>query len=78
MALDTDVQEFSSPLRKLAPFFQSSRDKWKRKCLVAKQHLKRLKTQVRAVERSRHHWKQAVREQRRRIAELESQLKKSR
>jgi len=77
MALDTDVREYSSPLRKLTRFFRKSRDGWKQKSFNAKRTNKLLKNQVRAVERSRDQWKQQVDEQRRRIAELEAELQKT-
>ncbi len=35
------LDEFRSPVRVLASFFQKSRDKWKQKCLDAKTELKR-------------------------------------
>lgn len=78
MALDMDVQEYSSPLRKLMRFFRASRDRWKQKCLKAKQANKLLKNQVRAVEHSRDEWKQRVADQRRRLAELEAEASKNR
>lgn len=72
----TDVEAYSSPLKKLVRFFRKSRDGWKRKCLEAKYALKLLKNRVRAVERSRAQWKQQCQQQQRRIAELEAQLQK--
>ena len=77
MVVDTDVEVYSSPLKKLVRFFRQSRDGWKRKCLDAKHALKLLKNQVRAVERSREQWKQQCHQQRRRIAELEAELQKT-
>jgi len=77
MALDTDVQEYTSPLRKLTRFFRKSRDKWKRKCLDAKQNLKLVKNRVRAVERSRDRWSERACERQRRIDELEAELQKT-
>lgn len=73
-----DVQEFSSPVRKLTRFFHSSRNGWKRKCQEAKQANKRLKNQVRAVELSRERWKQQVADLQLRIAELEAESNKNR
>jgi len=72
-----DVAVYSSPLKKLTRFFRKSRDGWKRKCLGAKQALKLLQNQVRAVQRSREEWKQRCQEQRSRIAELEAELQKT-
>lgn len=51
------MDEFRSPVPKLLRFFQSSRDKWKRKCHEAKHQCKLLRNQVRAVEKSRAQWR---------------------
>jgi hypothetical protein len=75
-ALETEVREYSSPLRKLTRFFCKSRNRWKQKCLDAKHGNKLLRNQVRAVERSREQWKRKVEEQERRIEELEAELQK--
>lgn len=77
MALEMDVEEYSSPMRKLTRFFRSSRDRWKAKCLDRKRTNKLLKNHVRAVERSREHWKQLVDQQQHRLAELEAELQKT-
>lgn len=77
MALEMDVQEYSSPLRKLTRFFRNSRNRWKAKCQDTKRANKLLRNQVRAVERSREHWKQLVDQQKRRLAELEAELQKT-
>jgi len=77
MALEMDVQEYSSPVRKLARFFRNSRNRWKAKCQDTKRAYKLLMNQVRAVKRSREHWKQLVDQQKRRIAELEADLQKT-
>lgn len=65
---------FTTPLRKLTRFFQSSRDGWKAKCLHAKKECKLLANQVRAVEKSRQHWKEVARQCQREIRELQKQL----
>ena len=78
MALDMDVQEYSSSPRKLVRCFRASRDGWKRKCQQAKQANKLLKNQVRAVEHSREQWKQQVADLQLRIAELEAESSKNR
>lgn len=77
MAVDTEVEAYSSPLKKLVRFFQRSRDGWKRKYLDTKHAVKLAGNQVRAVERSRELWKQRCREGQRRIAELEAELQKT-
>ena len=53
---------YLSPSRKLLPFFERSRDGWKRKCLNAKTRVKRLKNRVRQLEASREFWKQRARQ----------------
>jgi hypothetical protein len=75
-SLETD-REFVSPVRKLSRLFLKGRNRWKAKCRDAKYSLKLAKNQIRAVERSRDHWKQQAAERQRRIAELEAELQKS-
>ncbi len=53
---------YRSPVRKLARFFEQSRDQWKAKCRAAKASLKRLKSRVRFLEESRARWKQRAQE----------------
>lgn len=43
----TVVADYKSPVRKLIPFFKSSRDKWKEKCQVAKYQTKLLRNRIR-------------------------------
>jgi len=45
---------------KLVRFFELSRDKWKAKHHKVKQELKLMGNQVRAVEKSRAHWKEVA------------------
>ena len=56
------AESFRSPLSKLLRFFQSSRNKWKEKCLQAKGERKRLKQRVGKLEASRDHWKEKCRQ----------------
>jgi hypothetical protein len=51
---------YKSPVSKLLTFFPQSRDRWKAKCQEAKRVNKKLANQVRAVEKSREHWRQAA------------------
>ncbi len=64
----TKDKVYKSPVRKLARFFEKSRDQWKGKCREAKATIKRLKNRVRFLEESRERWK-------RRVQELEAQVK---
>jgi hypothetical protein len=68
---ENEAREFRSPQRKLVRFFERSRDKWKRKCMAAKQRCKLLANQVRAVERSRAQWRDQAEAARQRVQELE-------
>ena len=69
-----ETKTFTTPLRKLARFFEKSRDGWKEKYQQAKRQCKQLSNQTRAVERSREHWKELVRQQEQEIRELRQQM----
>ena len=71
---ENETRVFRSPQRKLVRFFQRSRDKWKQKCLEAKQRIKLLANQVRAVEKSREQWRAQAEAANQRLQELEQQL----
>lgn len=75
--METDVREYTSPVRKLIGCFRISRNKWKQKSQEARRQNKLLKNQTRAVEQSRDHWKELARERSNRIAELELELEKT-
>lgn len=62
-------KEYKSSSRKLAKFFEKSRDQWKAKCKESKTKVKYLNNRVRDLERSRQKWKQKAKE-------LETELKK--
>lgn len=70
----------TSLIRKLARFFKSSRDKWKAKYSELRKKYRVMDNKVRAVMKSREHWRQmadqAQQETRRLREELES-IKKS-
>lgn len=68
------LDRFTSPGRKLLPFFISSRDNWKAKHHELKKEAKLLSNQVRAVETSREHWRERATAAERRAAELERQI----
>ena len=69
-----ETKEFRSPIRKLVSFFRSSRDGWKEKYQESKRKNKRLGNQVRAVEKSRAHWKQVAKAEGRQVRRLEREL----
>lgn len=54
--------DFRSPLRKLVVFFQTSRDKWKAKCVSAKYELKLLKRRFVNLENNRDQWRHRYQE----------------
>lgn len=64
----TKDKVYKSPVRKLARFFEKSRDQWKAKCREGKATIKYLKNRVRFLEDSRDRWKS-------RAQELEAQVK---
>jgi len=64
----TKDKVYKSPVRKLARFFEKSRDQWKAKCREAKATIKLLKNRIRFLEESRERWKS-------RAKELEAQVK---
>jgi hypothetical protein len=56
-----DSVSYRSPVSKLLPFFQRSRDKWKAKCKTAKRENKSLKTRLAKMKESRDRWKAKAR-----------------
>lgn len=74
MSTSTKVDQYRSPRKKLLRFFVGSRDGWKAKCAQAKDKRKLLANQVRAVEKSREHWRTLAEERERRIRELKREL----
>jgi muramoyltetrapeptide carboxypeptidase LdcA involved in peptidoglycan recycling len=71
-----ESKTFKSPVMKLVRFFELSRDKWKAKHHKVKQELKLMGNQVRAVEKSRAHWKEVAQQERQRVRELSRELEK--
>jgi len=65
---------FLSPPSKLVKFFMTSRDGWKAKCRDAVERNKLLSNQVRAVEKSRTHWRRVAEVAQQRQRELEQEL----
>lgn len=72
--MSTNTTEFRSPTTKLMKFFRVSRDKWKEKCMKAKQRVKRLQTNVADLEASRERWKQDAKKAQEVIAQLQAEL----
>lgn len=55
-------RDFLSPVRKLAAFFQASRDRWKAKCQQAKYELKLLKRRFEKLRKNCDVWQQRLEE----------------
>jgi septal ring factor EnvC (AmiA/AmiB activator) len=53
----SDKDLYKSPLRKLAQFFEKSRDNWKAKSLANKKKHRQLKKKFRTLEISKKRWK---------------------
>jgi len=68
---------YKSPVRKLARFFEKSRDQWKAKCREAKTTIKYLKNRVRFLEESREHWKSQAQELEARVKQMEAKERES-
>jgi len=75
MSVD-ETSSYKSPTRKLLPFFQRSRDKWKAKCLEAKRENRSLKYCLAKMTEKRDRWKAKARELEKQLRELEKQLAK--
>lgn len=74
MVTSKDVDQYSTPRKKLLRFFMRSRDGWKEKCQEARKQRKLMANQVRAVEKSREQWRTVAEERKRRVAELEAEV----
>ena len=68
----TTAKVYTSPTKKLARFFEKSRDGWKAKCRTAKVRLKRHKQRVRRLEQSRDQWKQRASDLEAEVARLKA------
>jgi len=70
------LNQFRSPVRVLASFFQKSRDQWKQKCMEAKRELKRWKVRVHDVSKSRDAWREKAESMQRELESLQSQVQR--
>lgn len=68
----TKDKEYKSSVRKLARFFERSRDQWKAKCREAKRMIKLFKSRIRFLEESRDRWRQRAKETEQKLAEAEA------
>lgn len=69
-----EVKTFLSPIKKLARFFESSRNGWKRKCLESKVRVKRLSNQKQKLTASRDRWKEDVHTLQRELRQVQQEL----
>jgi chemotaxis receptor (MCP) glutamine deamidase CheD len=74
MSMADVEKQYSSPVHKLLPFFESSRNGWKNKCREAKKDIKRLKNQVAKLGCSRDRWKRAAQERASEVQRLRREL----
>jgi len=68
----TKDKEYTSPVPKLARFFEKSRDQWKAKCREAKRMLKCLKSRNRFLQKSRDQWRQKAKQLAQELAEAQA------
>jgi hypothetical protein len=68
----TKDKEYTSPVPKLARFFEKSRDQWKAKCREAKRMLKCLKSRNRFLQKSRDQWRQKAKRLAQELAEAQA------
>ena len=73
-AQEKPLDQFRSPARVLAAFFQQSRDKWKQKYMDLKTELKRFKVRVHDVSKSRDCWKEKSQATQQELESLQSQV----
>jgi hypothetical protein len=72
MKSTTTDKVYKSPVRKLARFFERSRDQWKAKCREAKETIKYLKKRGHFLEESRDRWKSRAQELEARVKQMET------
>ena len=76
MQTTTRTSEHKSPVKKLAAFFEKARDNWKAKYIAKRDQVILLAKQVRAVEKSREHWKSVAQEAQRELQQFKQDQKK--
>ena len=72
----TKDKEYKSPVKKLARFFEKSRDQWKSKYSEAKTTIVYLRNRVRSLEKSRDQWRRQAQEAREKLKAYEEQTQK--
>ena len=74
--MSTAITEYRSPPRKLAQFFERSRDLWKTRCVQAKYRVKLLHTKVADLTKSRQRWKSEAKHLRSEVQELQDEVER--
>lgn len=74
MSIGTDAKRFNSPPSKLVRFFYESRNRWKAKAKSLTEKWRKAHVQMRAVEKSREHWKQVAHQEKQKRTEAEREL----
>jgi len=64
---------YKSPIKKLARYFEKSRDQWKTKYGKAKKTIVYLNNRVRSLEKSRDNWKSQAQEAKEKLKTYEAQ-----
>jgi len=72
--METQTKQYRTPAKKLLKFFESSRNRWKAKCLEAKRRVKLLQTKVADLQFSRERWKQEAKQLRLETRQLRAEL----
>jgi uncharacterized protein YlxW (UPF0749 family) len=75
MSKEKKYKDYSSPIRKLLNFFESSRDSWKVKCLEAKKVIKKLKNRIAFLEEGKTQLKNQVKDLEQRLKQSEEEIK---
>ncbi len=68
------MNEYKSPVSRLARLFKHSRDKWKERSKAKQKKIRTLETKVRDISRSRSHWKEKAKQGQQELAQLKEQL----
>ncbi len=74
----TKDKVYKSPIKKLARFFEKSRDQWKATYSEAKTTIVYLRNRVHSLEKSRDHWKRQAQEATEKLKVYEAQTQKKR
>jgi peptidoglycan hydrolase CwlO-like protein len=74
--MNGETKEYRSSPRKLARFFERSRDIWKARCGEAKYRVKLLHTKVADLQKSRERWKEETKQLRSEVRGLQEELER--